>query len=371
VIFPEVRLLGRSIPVIESSILANTIDNQRSLNLTGGRKSFSIYFIAMNYAAPNKTAYRYKLEGFDDEWLTYSGSGLQRATYTNLPVGKYRFVAMASDGSETFGEESTIDIEIVPPFLASNPMLFLYIILTAGCVFMTFKYINRRVKRKHQLQIEAIGRKNRIDILESKVNLFNEVAKEIQIPVSLISSPLEQMAENPEMPRKFDEDINTIRKNCNRLLSLVDRMFDMQDSELAVGIGHGITNKPEYTKDSEKEPAMSVQDKPHKIFMERIDTYIAENMSNSYLSVEDIAEAIGMGRSKFFAQVKTLTGSTPNEYLRHKRLKAATELLSSYDAPRVNEVSYMVGFSSTSYFSKCFVAEFGETPGEFRERHQN
>ena len=66
-----------------------------------------------------------------------------------------------------------------------------------------------------------------------------------------------------------------------------------------------------------------------------------------------------------FAKVKAITDVTPNELIQVIRLKHAAQLLRE-GKYRVNEVSYMVGFSSPSYFSKCFTKQFGKKPGEFK-----
>jgi len=103
-------------------------------------------------------------------------------------------------------------------------------------------------------------------------------------------------------------------------------------------------------------------------FMVQVNQYVMDNISNSSLSVEDIAAAVGVSRTLFFSRIKSLTGTTPNEFLRSTRLKAAAELLSKPNNLRVTEICYMVGFTSTSYFAKCFHAQFGMLPNEFLDR---
>ncbi len=672
VIFPDIKLFNKSVAVAENSILVNTIDNQRSLDLVGGRLSVSIDFVAVNYAAPDRTIYRYKLDGFDEDWIAYDGGGIQHVSYTNLRPGKYLFLVSAANGSEPYGEEASITLNIRPILLASRPMIVLYIIFAIGLLVLTVRYISNKIKRTHQSQIESITRKNKMDLLEAKVSLFTEVANEIRTPVSLISGPLEELMKRPDMPKNIEGDINIIRKNCDRLLHLVNQILNLRSSETAstaepepgvdikslleisvmqvrsvldkssikleldlpeydvtadiyseyfgqiitnvvsnaykyaeshicislakdtgsgdpkftvkvrddgAGIGRNdqhkifntfytspksrVQNGPgiglsivrnlalkmggsievdsvvgqwtEFvlkfpcsaegagtTEISEENNAKNFEvqtassdgkDRPHilllennpdfidffirhisdrflvisardekeamevlrtkgiaavvaamdlpeidggrfaaevrnneqldhipvivissdtatdskiralkagadvylekpltinyietqieallenrrhlrlkfskmpyfitdesgslesgNIFIERVNMYIMENISNSNLSVEDIAEAIGMGRSSFFSKVKSVTGSTPNEYLRLTRLKSAAELLSANNGLRINEVSYMVGFASTSYFSKCFLAEFGLSPNEFRDKYMN
>ena len=91
---------------------------------------------------------------------------------------------------------------------------------------------------------------------------------------------------------------------------------------------------------------------------------IVENMTNPALSVNFLAEQLNISRSGLFSKIKALTDVTPNEMIQVVRLRRAAQLLAE-GQHRVNEVCYMVGFSSPSYFSKCFQKQFGITPGAF------
>ena len=80
--------------------------------------------------------------------------------------------------------------------------------------------------------------------------------------------------------------------------------------------------------------------------------------------MEDMAEMLNMSRSNFYRKIKGVLDLTPNEYLRIERLKRAAQLLKDGEN-RVNEICYMVGFNSPSYFSKCFLKQFGVLPKDF------
>lgn len=90
-------------------------------------------------------------------------------------------------------------------------------------------------------------------------------------------------------------------------------------------------------------------------------------MSNSDLSVEDLGAELGLGRVQLYRKTKSLTGYAPNELLRIARLKKAASLLASSEKT-VAEITYEVGFSSPSYFTRCYKDYFGESPSEFLKR---
>lgn len=674
IVFPDFKLFNRSVPV-GGDLLANTIDCQRAVRLRGRKISFSLDFIALNFSSPLRTVYRYRLENFDDKWITTGldeSAGMQHVSYTNLPPNRYRFVVSASTGGEQFGEEAVVEVTVLPPWWMTRAMIAVYGLLLVASASGGILLLRRRVGRAHREQIASITRKNKLDLLEAKVNLFTEVANEIRTPVALIAAPVEEIAKHAGACAELREDIDIVRKNCERLRVLVNQILSLKNSgaaenstplvetvdvrellassveavraaALRPGIrvnlslpaqpvtaevcsdyfskivehilnnacqfagsrvdvtleapggeppadvfrvrirddGAGISREEQarifdlfYTsatgaagsglglglavaKDlaarmgaelgvdsvvgewaeftvavplkprpqtgaSEEAPAapqpaagvlpdvqkrqpdiLLVEDnadfadffvrhlsdrytircvadgrqalemlrrrsvsavvsdvalkgmdgfalcaavrgdqsldhlpvvlvsvdassatkvralqagadayleKPlsvdyldwqirtlvdmrHRLrlkfskmpyflidedeqapsgdrFMAQVNRYITDNISNSGLSVEDIAAAVGVSRTLFFSRIKSLTGTTPNEFLRSTRLKVAAELLAKPNDLRVTEICYMVGFTSTSYFAKCFNAQFGMLPNEFLEKYR-
>ena len=100
--------------------------------------------------------------------------------------------------------------------------------------------------------------------------------------------------------------------------------------------------------------------------LDKITKLIESNLDNPCLGVCFLAEQLNMSRSSLFLKVKALLDTTPNEMIGMVRLNKAVSLLKDGNH-RVNEVCYMVGFSSPSYFSKCFQKEFGVKPAEYIE----
>lgn len=108
------------------------------------------------------------------------------------------------------------------------------------------------------------------------------------------------------------------------------------------------------------------QTKADELFIHKLNEYLAEHLDNTELVIEDMADAMNMGRSNFYRKLKGILDLSPNEYLRLERLKKAAELLKD-KKHGVVEISYMVGFSSPSYFSNCFKKQFGVLPKDFAE----
>lgn len=102
-------------------------------------------------------------------------------------------------------------------------------------------------------------------------------------------------------------------------------------------------------------------------FILKIIKYTRENIKETNLNVEKLADEFNLSRSQLYRKIKSLTGLTANELIRKIRLERAKELLEENSGPSVSEISYNVGFSSPSYFSKCFKAHFGVLPKEVKD----
>ncbi len=99
-------------------------------------------------------------------------------------------------------------------------------------------------------------------------------------------------------------------------------------------------------------------------FVERLQEMVLQNMSDEEFSIDQLAERMNMSRSSFYRKIKALTGVTPIEYLKTSRLDRAAQLLRQ--GIRINEVAARVGFTSSSYFAKCFKAQFGCLPKDYQ-----
>jgi len=104
-----------------------------------------------------------------------------------------------------------------------------------------------------------------------------------------------------------------------------------------------------------------------KKFTERLNAKIEQHLAEESLSIDMLADHMHMSRSNFYRKVKSMSGMSPNDYLKVIRLKKAAELLLKQEY-RINEVYERTGFSSSSYFAKCFKEQFGMLPREFLQK---
>lgn len=120
-----------------------------------------------------------------------------------------------------------------------------------------------------------------------------------------------------------------------------------------------ITSAP--SMESKTEISISKKDQE---FINKLHTEIENHIAELDFSIDNIAETMFMSRSSFYRKIKSITGMSPNDYLKVFRLNKAAELLLENNLS-ISEICDQVAFSSSSYFAKCFKAQFGVLPKDY------
>ena len=167
---------------------------------------------------------------------------------------------------------------------------------------------------------------------------------------------------------KTDDASKAEGMNCGADI-FIEKPFSMKYLEASVN--HLIEMRRLLKSKFSHTPLEPIQEiAPTKIdndFLVQMEKVIEENLSNPEMNVAFLAARLGMSRSSLFNKIRGLADVTPNEMIQVIRLKKAARLLREKHY-RISEVSYMVGFSSPSYFTKCFQKQFGVLPTDFRNK---
>ena len=131
-----------------------------------------------------------------------------------------------------------------------------------------------------------------------------------------------------------------------------------EEGDVSRNVEGGMRN--ENTKETEHLPR---NEEP--LFIVRFKDVVEAHLSNSDISVDDLAAEMNLSRVQLYRKVKSITGASPIELLRTARLNKAYQLLLTTDK-NISEVAYGVGFTAPSYFTKCFKEEFGVSPSDLQ-----
>ena len=236
VMFTGLSLFDEAVKVGQSYggrvLIEKELNDVENVEFDYKQNIFSVSFASDNYNLPEKTQYMYKLEGFNNDWLTLP-VGVHNVTFTNLAPGKYvlRVKAINSDGYVGI-KEATLGIVVNPPFWMS---WWAYLLYAVGLVVVLFLARYRMLKRErekfHLQQIENEVAKNE-EINNMKFRFFTNVSHELRTPLTLIISPLEGML------KETTDELQSTRlqlmyRNAQRLLHLVNQLLDFRKGEMS------------------------------------------------------------------------------------------------------------------------------------------
>lgn len=106
-------------------------------------------------------------------------------------------------------------------------------------------------------------------------------------------------------------------------------------------------------------------DNSDRVLIEKFRSIVEENLTNDKLDIPFLCEKLGMSQSTFFRKLKSVLNVSPNDYIRIARLEHAAKILLENDKMRIRDVAYELGFSTPSYFTRCFIQHYGMTPKEY------
>ncbi len=235
VIFSDFQLFNKSVGVGDTirgkQLLEKAITQAPSVVLPADKNVFSIGFAALNFFQPDKNLYKYKLEGFNKNWLL-TDSKSRRVTFTNLNAGDYVFRVIASNNDGIWNRDgASLHIKVLPPFWKSSTAYVMYTLIIILGLFLTRKIIQQREQMKFAIQQERQEalRMHELDMM--KIRFFTNVSHEFRTPLTLILTPIERLiraTNDPDQIKHFD----LIRRNARRLLNLVNQLLDFRKMEV-------------------------------------------------------------------------------------------------------------------------------------------
>ena len=213
----------RNKPVVAAerrSPLSESVTEADRIVLPYDFSNFRLEFASLNYAMQHMAGYMYKLEGYDKDW-NISGS-TNRATYSNLPIGDYRFRVRAFVGNADSADEGiSIGVEVLPPPWLTwwAKTLYVLLALTAVIVGSRIAWSVMRIRR------EAAVEQNLTDL---KLRFFTNISHELRTPLTLILGGIEDVRKHDRLSPRGESSLTLAHRNARRMLALINQLLDFR-----------------------------------------------------------------------------------------------------------------------------------------------
>ncbi|MBC6111279.1 two-component regulator propeller domain-containing protein [Pedobacter fastidiosus] len=216
----EFQIFNQKIsPNTDASVLENDISYTKEIKLDYDQATISFRFAGLNYVSNENNNYAYKLDGEDKDWISIGN--VKQAFYTNLDPGTYTFHVKASNNDNIWNNKGTsLKIIISPPFWATW-----WFRLGAIALAIYVAYIALSFKRR--LELRKIEEEKREEIHQTQLQFFTNISHEFRTPLSLILGPIERLLKE-DTHDSFQNYYNTIHRNANRLLRLINELMDFR-----------------------------------------------------------------------------------------------------------------------------------------------
>ena len=241
---PPVRLTNFSIhnepvPVKDSygdtlnweSPLQHTITHTQALELPPWQNDLSLEFAALNYINPENNRYQYRLEPYEEEWISTTAEN-RIARYTNLSPGEYTFRVKASNNDGVWNEEgASLQLTILPPWWQTGWAYALYGLMALGFMFGLRQYTVRQERLKHELSLQRMEAEKMHTVDQMKSRFFANISHEFRTPLTLILGPLEKYVQQTEEGSTDHQTFRMMRRNARRLHHLINQLLDLSKLE--------------------------------------------------------------------------------------------------------------------------------------------
>jgi len=201
--FPPIsinQLLIRNLPaeIGNESVLTSRINHQKNLKLKYNQNSLTFYVSPLAYWGQERYKIAYRLMNANEEWTINPQT--QPINFSNLAPGKYTLQLRVSDENGNWSKNiREIEIIIDPPFWLTSWAIAGYIFLVIALQLLIFAGYRRRAERKKELVLQEFQKKKDEELQGYKIEFFTNVAHEFRTPLTLITSHIHALLEDPQL----------------------------------------------------------------------------------------------------------------------------------------------------------------------------
>jgi len=214
-------------------ILNKSIELMSALDLKHNDRLVTLEFTTVDLINANKVKYRYKIEGFNNQWMVTIKNEI---VLTSLPAGKYRLLVEACNSDGIWNNEAKVLlINVAPPFYLSYWAIMLYILVALIITLYLIYRGQRRQRVKLEQQRRQMAHEHELKINEMKLMFFTNISHDLRTPLRLIITPLQALLKeigDDSLKKKLE----VMFKNAQQLLSLINSLLDFRKLDVGAEV---------------------------------------------------------------------------------------------------------------------------------------
>ena len=231
-IFTDLNVQNEIVSPSEKGVLTHNIISADKITLRADKATFSLKFAVPNYLSGMHNVFMFKLEGFDKEWTITTDN--HYASYANLPPGKYRMVLKSANNEGVWStQQASLKVIVMPMWFQSIWFKVLLTIVFIAMVIAAYRFLLQREQMRRQLINERLEREKNEEINQSKLSFFVNISHEFRTPLTLIISPIDELAQVMSSDRE-KKLLKVAKTNAEKLLNLTKQLIDYRRAEMGV-----------------------------------------------------------------------------------------------------------------------------------------
>jgi signal transduction histidine kinase/CheY-like chemotaxis protein/ligand-binding sensor domain-containing protein/AraC-like DNA-binding protein len=214
----------------KGKILSTPLNANGLITLPYDQNTISIGFAGLEFSQPLQLQYRYRLVGYDADWV--QAGNAHQAVYTKIPPGHYTLLLNASNTSGKWsGFTKSIELRIHSPWW-STPLAYLcYSIILAGLIWTFIRFRVSRTIMRREMMLKEMETNQLKELDDMKTRFFSNITHEFRTPLTLIMGPADQLKTEYPQDGRINALAGGIIYNSRQLLTLVNRLMELAKLE--------------------------------------------------------------------------------------------------------------------------------------------
>lgn len=413
----DLRVGGVAVCPGPDSPIESNIDIADEIRLASGQNTFGLRASLLSLSTAPDNRILCCLEGFDSRPRIYADNSI--LSWYNVPAGEYRLIIK---GSTVPGKWNVfhhpIKVEVQRHILASPLFICIYVLAVVLAVSIGVLLYTRRIRILERDRMEAFENEVLFQTMTESLPTILLISDETSVRQSIKTCVADECNVIAAMSSRSagitletvkvdlvivdletrhldgEEFCSSVRgsETCSRIPLIVlsqDASIRKRTAYMDIGVTiyvekpfsgeyllscvRTLFNREKMVESAISESIISMKihrmkmDSRDEDFINLLEKAVMDNLSNPDFGSAGLETAMAMSRSSLVRRMKALLDTTPNEYIKQKRLAVAARMLEENNV-RVNEICYAVGFKYPSYFTRCFKEVYGHLPADYRKK---